>query len=147
MRERGRERALEPVATSRAACAPRDDAVGAYERRPAGRQAVDLGERLGVDDMRRRRRRRSVVDGIPRRAQHDELRAEEVERRAAIGEHDVGRAGARSTVEAGRRQVEGAIVAVLAEDRVGAHDPISSSMSGIGGSTPSVPRSGTTRVA
>jgi hypothetical protein len=34
----------------------------------------------------------------------------------------VGGAGARSTLEGGRLQVQDAIVAVLAEDRLGAHD-------------------------
>ena len=52
-RERGRASARELVATGRATCAPGDHAVGAYERRPAGRQAIGLGERLGVDDVLR----------------------------------------------------------------------------------------------
>jgi putative RecB family exonuclease len=51
-----------------------------------------------------------------------EARAEEVERRAAAGEHDMWGPGARSTVEGGRWQVQDAIVVVLAEDRLGAHD-------------------------
>jgi hypothetical protein len=68
-----RDRTRDLGAADRPARAPSDHAVGAHQRRPAGREAIALGERLGIDDVRRRPGRRPIVDAIARGAQHDEL--------------------------------------------------------------------------
>ena len=110
-RQRRRVRPGERRAVRRAARPPGDDPVRPDERRAPARDAVGLGESVGVDRRAPPRpaapsRRRRRPPGAARRT-----RGRTVERRAAVGRARRAAPACRAGRELGRRQVQDAVVA------------------------------------
>ena len=117
-RARARSRRGRPArATARR---PRRPGAPAPPRRPRARSSRRTSSdsmTCDVDPVRR-----PVVDAVAGGPQQHEPRPEQVERRAAVGEHDVRRPRSRPAAEGGGREVQGPVVLPVGQDRRRAHD-------------------------